>query len=184
MQISDIRDAAARVIAARESLAECLKPNENAWGEWSAKPAEDGSEWHVLGPMHRSRKARTVVGSIILDSFPGENPTRAGRVAKALVTLVNDAVNVVGATIQHLPPDDDSTPIDETWLISVGFVGDKFKCPTLGPLHINIGSKNMSGGMNYQYASVRTYPLPEFPRTRGHVRRLCAALGIHLAEPE
>lgn len=89
----ELRAAAAeKVRFALAELRECIEPNDNADGEWSAKPHDGtGIEWMLLGPRYAHRPARTMVATVCLDSFPDEQPKRAERVATALATLINNA---------------------------------------------------------------------------------------------
>lgn len=84
---------------------------------------------------------------------------------------------------------DDGEPVDEGWLRSVGFD----YCSHWGALDIGDWHKSTAIGWDAGKWSLRAcghgfganadynYNLPPQP-TRGHVRRLCAALGITLTE--
>lgn len=88
-------------------------------------------------------------------------------------------------------PADDVEAIDETWLRSVGgyqlFTDRRFVCVTKNigyDCHvIGIGTENFVG-----WQVVNSYPFPGLfadvgvIKTRGQLRRLCAALGIELKE--
>ncbi len=84
-----ITDIAAELRRAKAELADSVRPNDNADGDWLAKPSNDIGKWWLLGPKYATRNSRTVVGSVELDSFSGELPTRAERAAVSLVSLVN-----------------------------------------------------------------------------------------------
>lgn len=76
---------------------------------------------------------------------------------------------------------EDSLPVTEEWLRSVGFTDDRVGCPTLGALHIQPRAFQRPGRNDEYspYACIRSLPIPN-PKTRGDVRRLCAALGVKL----
>lgn len=93
--------------------------------------------------------------------------------------------------LELLPPADDGEPVTADWLLAVGFVSHQ---SGLGIVHLPLPS---GGSLAWhQPAPWFGRPehcwtltdrdadgvyLPDLP-TRGHVRRLCAALGIELKE--
>jgi hypothetical protein len=76
-------------------------------------------------------------------------------------------------------PADDAEPVTAEWLASVGFTAGKFPRDLIrGPVLRGVSSAGD------EYWAIRTYPIPNDakPWTRGHLRRLCAALGVPLTE--
>lgn len=79
----------------------------------------------------------------------------------------------------------DETPVDETWLRSVGFVTCYNDWWIQSPTHESIRVCYCFKSIPVQWAIVRDdYETPQFElpllKTRGDVRRLCSALGIKL----
>lgn len=73
-------------------------------------------------------------------------------------------------------PADDGDPVDEAWLRAVGFGVYGLFADRDGGL--SIGDLEWHECRRWLYGNT---PLPDLP-TRGHVRRLCLALGIPLTE--
>lgn len=73
-------------------------------------------------------------------------------------------------------PSDDGDPVDEAWLRAVGFGVYGLFADRDGGL--SLGDLEWHECRRWLYGNT---PLPDLP-TRGHVRRLCAALGIPLTE--
>lgn len=86
-------------------------------------------------------------------------------------------------------PADDAEPVTEEWLRSVGFhdsryqgkrfslqLGDVRVCPPIADLGLWVGIMEDDGDF---YSGAKAIPQSHI-RTRGDVRRLCAALGITL----
>lgn len=102
------------------------------------------------------------------------------QVAPGKVVLSKDVIDVANAYLAEHPADD-ALPIDELWLRGVGFKprgieGDLW----LWPLHW----RHFSGEVVLQPAQLEIWHgvLRGHPKTRGDLRRLCAALGINLKE--
>ena len=84
-----------------------------------------------------------------------------------------------------LPPADDAEAVTSKWLQSVGFGPGKFPDDlVMGPILRGVIHNAQSPANGQWYWTIRTYPIPmeHQPTTRGHVRRLCSALGIALKE--
>lgn len=93
--------------------------------------------------------------------------------------VLHDAVTTVADAYLAEHPADSEQSVTEEWLRSVGFVAGRMpKDLALPPIVRGI---SLAGD---EYWLVRTYPIPSDhePKTRGHVRRLCSALGIPLKE--
>lgn len=75
-------------------------------------------------------------------------------------------------------PADEDEPVTEAWLISIGFVRHE---TGVGCWNIYLDGMNFCGHRK-QWAWPTVGPWKNGPRTRGEVRRICAALGIQLKE--
>lgn len=94
-----------------------------------------------------------------------------------------------GRLLDRLPPADDGEPVTADWLRAVGFVkwGDRGSMirfhRTWQPDHddsIEVNAAHQWAEIEHGFDVVR---VPNIS-TRGHVRRLCAALGITLTESD
>lgn len=89
-----------------------------------------------------------------------------------------DAEAVARRLLELLPPADDDTAVSDGWLRSVGFVKVTANETIFAKNGVQLRFHN--GGWSF-YLNGVLYPNRD---TRGHVRRLCAALGIHLTESD
>jgi hypothetical protein len=80
-----------------------------------------------------------------------------------------------------LPPPDENEPVTGDWLKAVGFRGDNFKNPWF------VLQENPALGLSVRFrdgtCSLWMGGSTQHNPTRGHVRRLCAALDFPLKEP-
>jgi len=99
-----------------------------------------------------------------------------------------DAEAVATRLLELLPPADDATPVTADWLKAVGFVLEDgvfireqdigYDCHVVGLMTENATEWDLYDSFGSGENKVSAFALP----TRGHVRRLCQAIGINLTE--
>ena len=99
----------------------------------------------------------------------------------ALQGKLADALVLADAVLTEHPADD-GEPVDEAWLRAAGFTVKDVENDAV--LHAGLLSVCVYEPDDPVFWRVDYERLPEelWPKTRGHVRRLCAALGVTLTE--
>lgn len=119
-------DVIQRLKRAVLDLAECMKPNDNADGEWSISMFNT-PDATILGPKYATRASRMVVATVKVDSLPGES-SRSKRIAEALVLLRNAAPALLDAAEENSMLRDDLASVQER----LDAAKDELRCPDCG----------------------------------------------------
>lgn len=106
----------------------------------------------------------------------------------SLTRMAETADAVATRLLELLPPADDATPVTADWLKAVGFVLEDgvfireqdigYDCHVVGLMTENATEWDLYDSFGSGENKVSAFALP----TRGHVRRLCQAIGINLTE--